>query len=278
MLLVNGARGIGTGYSTYIPPCNPKTLKNMLVKWLGGDDNALDTHIPIYFEGFKGLIAGGDAAIGNFEKIKDDEYRITELPPGTWTADYRDWLEKELAEGKIRDFIDTSTDKDVHIVVKGIDNGSLQRSLVFRAKTTNMHAFNHKGVITKYNTLNDILKEYAEVRLALYEKRRLKQISDLKADLPYHEDVMRFVEDQISDTPTLDFRKKSRTVCEEALVASKYRKVSDTYDYIFRLPVSTFTAEQVDKHSKKLAELRAEIDRLEKLEAADMWLTELSAI
>jgi hypothetical protein len=42
--------------------------------------------------------------------------------------------------------------------------------------------------------------------------------------------------------------------------------------------VSTFTAEQVDKHSKKLAELCAEIDRLEKTEAADMWLTELSAI
>ena len=278
MLLVNGARGIGTGYSTYIPPCNPKTLKSMLVKWLEGDDSALDTYIPIYFEGFKGMIAGGDSAIGNWEKLKEDEYVVTELPPGTWTADYRDWLEKELAEGRIRDFTDTSTDKDVHIVIKGIDNTALQKSLVFHAKKTNMHAFNHKGVITKYNTLNDILKEYAEVRLALYEKRRLKQISDLKSELPYHEDVMRFIEDQISDKPTLDFRKKSRASCEEALTASKYRKVSDSYDFIFRLPVSTFTAEQVDKHSKKLAELCAEIDRLEKTEAADMWLTELSAI
>lgn len=125
MLLVNGARGIGTGYSTYIPPCNPKTLKSMLVKWLEGDDSALDTYIPIYFEGFKGMIAGGDSAIGNWDKLKEDEYVVTELPPGTWTADYRDWLEKELAEGRIRDFTDTSTDKDVHIVIKGIDNTAL---------------------------------------------------------------------------------------------------------------------------------------------------------
>jgi DNA topoisomerase-2 len=278
MLLVNGARGIGTGYSTYIPPCNPKTLKSMLVKWLEGDDSALDTYIPIHFEGFKGMIAGGDSAIGNWEKTKTGDYLVTELPPGTWTQDYREWLEKELAEGRIKDYVDTSTDKDVHIVIKGIDEAVLQKSLVYHAKKTNMHAFNSKGIVTKYATLNDILKEYAEVRLALYETRRLKQISDLKGELPYHEDIMRFIEDQISDTPTLDFRKKTRSVCETALTDSKYRKVSDTYDYIFRLPVSTFTAEQVDKHSKKLAELRAEIDRLERLEAADMWLTELSAI
>jgi DNA gyrase/topoisomerase IV subunit A len=27
---VNGARGIGTGYSTFVPPYNPKTLTAML--------------------------------------------------------------------------------------------------------------------------------------------------------------------------------------------------------------------------------------------------------
>jgi hypothetical protein len=141
-----------------------------------------------------------------------------------------------------------------------------------------MHAFNAKGQITKYDSLNAILKEYAEVRLALYETRRQKQISDLKAELPYHEDVMRFIEDQVAEKPKLDFRKKARDVCEQALVAAKYRKVSDSYDYIFRLPVSSFTAEQMDKHAKKLAEIRAEVLRLESTTSADLWLTELSGV
>ena len=278
MLLINGARGIGTGYSTSIPPCNPKQLKDMLTRWLRGNVGALDEYIPIYFEGFKGLIAGGDSAIGNWTKVKEGEYIVTELPPGTWTQDYREWLEKELAEGRIKDFVDTSTDKDVHILIKGIDDATLQRSLVFHPKKTNMHAFNAKGQITKYARLNDILKEYAEVRLALYETRRQKQIANLRGELPYHEDVMRFIEDQISDTPTLVFRKKARADCEAALVAAKYRTISDSFDYIFRLPVSTFTAEQVEKHRAKLAEIRVDIARLESLEAADMWLSELSAV
>jgi hypothetical protein len=89
---------------------------------------------------------------------------------------------------------------------------------------------------------------------------------------------MRFVEDQIADKPTLDFRRKAKAACETELVASKYRKVTDSYDYIFRLPVSAFTAEQVDKQAKKLAELQTEIARLESLKAADMWLSELSAL
>jgi hypothetical protein len=89
---------------------------------------------------------------------------------------------------------------------------------------------------------------------------------------------MRFIEDQVADKPSLDFRKKARDICEQALVAQKYRKVSDSYDYIFRLPVSSFTSEQMEKHAKKLTELRAEIVRLESLTAAKLWLTELSGV
>jgi DNA topoisomerase-2 len=277
MLLINGARGIGTGYSTYVPPCNPAHLKNMLVDWLKGTSGALDASIPPYFKGFKGTVNADGSLVGVYRKEKE-EFVVTELPPGTWTQDYREWLEKELAEGRIKDFVDTSTDVDINIRIKGIEEKSLVKSLTDKVKCTNMHAFNSRGIVTKYDSPNEILKEYAGVRLALYETRRLKQIADLRADLPYHEDVMRFIEDQIADKPTLDFRRKAKAVCEAELVSAKYRKVSDSYDYIFRLPVSAFTAEQVLKQKTTLEELRTEIARLEKLKAADMWLSELSGV
>jgi DNA topoisomerase-2 len=278
MLLVNGARGIGTGYSTYIPPCNPKQLKQMLVDWLNGDKDALNKYIPIHFEGFKGLIPGGDAALGCWKKIKEGEYLVTELPPGTWTADYREWLEKEMAEGRIKDFVDTSTDKDVHILIKGIDDAVLQRSLVFKAKKTNMHAFNAKGQITCYERLNDILEEYAYVRLRLYEKRRLQHIADLTSLLPYHMNVMRFIEDQISDDPEVDLRRRKTEECHVILHGAGYSKIDDKFDYLMKLPVSTFTAESIEKNQRKLNELRDEIQKLERTSPAEMWLSELSGV
>jgi DNA topoisomerase-2 len=277
MLLVNGARGIGTGYSTYVPQYNPRQLRSMLTAWLNGIEDALDETLEPYFQGFKGKVSADGTLTGVYRKEKED-YVVTELPPGTWTQDYREFLEKELAEGRIKDFSDTSTDTDVCVRIRGIEEKSLLKSITDRVKLTNMHAFNAKGQVTKYDSPNAILKEYADVRLALYETRRQKQIADLRGELPYHEDVMRFIEDQVADKPTLDFRKKARDVCEAALVAGKYRKVSDSFDYIFRLPVSSFTSEQMNKHSKKLSELRAEIARLESLKAADLWLTELSGV
>jgi DNA topoisomerase-2 len=276
MLLVNGARGIGTGYSTYIPPCNPKTLKSMLIRWLKGEQSALDEELPIYFEGFKGTIAG-DTATGVWKKVKD-EVIVTELPPGTWTADYRTWLEKELAEGRIKDFTDISTDKDVHIIIKGIDETVLQKSLTFQAKKTNMHAFNARGVITKYDRVNDILKEYAEVRLGLYETRRQQQIRDLQNELPFHTNVMRFIEDQISDNPKVDLRRKPRGECDGILQTHKYDKIEDNYEYILKLPVSTFTAESILKHRMKLESLRKEIQELQGITASQLWLGDLQQV
>jgi DNA topoisomerase-2 len=146
------------------------------------------------------------------------------------------------------------------------------------ARLSNMHAFNAKGQITKYATLNAILKEYAEVRLALYETRRLHQIKALESELPYHENVMRFIEDQCLDDPQVILKKKSRAECDATFATFGYATIEDGYEYLLRLPVSSFTSEQSAKHRAKLTELRAEVARLKATKAADLWLTELSAL
>lgn len=277
MLLVNGSRGIGTGYSTYIPPCNPAILAARLKRWLDKDENALNEPLTPFFCGFAGTIQNDGTVVGTYTKQKD-EYIVTELPPGTWTQDYREWLEKELLEGRIKDYTDTSTDTQVCIRIKGIDEKLLVKSLTDKVKTTNMHAFNHKGVITKYQTLNDILREYASVRLELYEKRRQHQIQALKSELPYHENVVRFIRDQIADTPRIRLQKKTRTECDAILAQDKYATIEDGFDYILKLPVSSFTAEQIAKHEKKLADIRAEIARLESTTARTLWKSDLENI
>jgi DNA topoisomerase II len=277
MLLVNGARGIGTGYSTYIPPCDPAVLKKYILAWLNGDKAALKQPLLPHFAGFKGTVNADGIVRGVYKKEKD-EIVITELPPGFWTQDYREWLEKELVAGTIKDYTDTSTDTDVHIRVKGATDAWLEKAIVDKVKTTNMHAFNHKGIITRYETLNDILAEYADVRLGLYEKRRLQQIAGLKSELPYLENVMRFIQDQIADEPQVDLRRQTRDSCDKILSGAKYARINETYDYILRLPVSSFTAENIEKHRKELETIRANILKLEKATPADLWKDDLQLV
>ena len=141
-----------------------------------------------------------------------------------------------------------------------------------------MHAFNHKGIITKYETLNDILIEFWSVRLNLYETRRQHQIKTLNAKLPYHVNVVRFIRDQITEEPEANLKKKSLKECDDILGELEYQHVDGSYDYIMRLPVSAFTSEKIAKHEKDMADLKAEIERLENTNAEKMWLADLEQV
>jgi len=284
MLLVNGSRGIGTGYSTYIPPCDPKVIKEKLISKIRTERPLKsEPQLVPYFEGFKGTYTE-DGVVGVFKKVGDagthgvPEFVVTELPPGTWTADYREWLEKELAEGRIKDFTDTSTDQQINIRIKGIDEKALVKSLTEKVRTTNMHAFNSEGVITKYETLTDILCEFWTVRINLYETRRAYQIKTLNEKLPYHKNVVRFIRDQIQDEPKVVLKKKTLDECNKILAEHEYQHIDGSYEYIMRLPVSAFTAEKVAKHEKDMEDLLAEIARLEATNAEKMWLADLEHV
>ena len=276
MLLVNGARGIGTGYSTYIPPCDPKVLKTMLIAKIRAGHPLSSTKLVPYYAGFKGTYTD-EGAVGVYRKDKED-YVVTELPPGEWTADYREWLEKELAEGRIKDFVDTSTDQDINIRIKGIEEAALIKSLTVKIKTTNMHAFNEKGVITKYATLNDIMTAFWSVRLELYETRRTHQIKALEEQLPLHTNVVRFIVSQCEDVQVPNLRRKTRMECDSLLEQRGYQTIKGSYDYIMRLPVSSFTKEVSDKHVAEMETIRAEIARLNSTNAEQLWLADLQAL
>ena len=273
MLLVNGSRGIGTGYSTYIPPCDPKVIKKMLIAKIRAGHPLSNTKLVPYFEGFKGTYTE-EGVIGAYRKEKDGDFVVTELPPGTWTADYREWLEKELAEGRIKDFSDTSTDQQINIRIKGIEEAALVKSLTTKIKTTNMHAFNEKGIITKYDTLNDILAAFWTVRINLYETRRAHQITKLEKEVPYHEDIVRFIESQCLDKPVPDLRRKSKAECEALLTEHKYTHHAE----ILRLPVSSFTSEVMAKHRADRENVLNRLELLKGTTAEALWLADLESV
>ena len=103
MILVNGSKGIGTGFSTDIMPHNPLQIiayiRAMLRDVAGSADRPV---IEPYFKGFKGTIKNISSEAqqpkylikGTYEIIADRKVRITELPIGTWTDDYKEFLEK----------------------------------------------------------------------------------------------------------------------------------------------------------------------------------------
>ena len=275
MLLVNGSRGIGTGYSTFVPSFNPTELKSAIIEWLE-KGTGLDREFAPYTTGFKGKITKidkQDYLVEGLWKTVGDLTTITELPIGTWTADFRETLDKLCSEGRIKDYTDTSTDTDVLMTVKG-DPKIVEKLLTEKIKLTNMHAFDSRGIIKKYDTPNDILKEFVSVRLDLYEKRIKFMLETLRNKLPYHENVVRFINQQCEESPRPELRKKSPEDCDTLLSEQKFIKIKDSFDYLMNLPIASLTLKHAQKHQKDLEELRTSIKELESQTPKGIWLKE----
>ena len=282
MILVNGSRGIGTGYSTFIPQFNPADLKAAISEWLE-TGTGLDREFVPHYSKFKGAIrkvAPQDYECRGVFKMEGDMLVITELPVETWTMDFREKLDKMLTDGVIRDYSDTSTDTEVLVKVKLGAAGAapVEKMLVEKIKLTNMHAFNSKCVIQKYETVGEILREYCGVRLVLYRERLAYMLKELKDKLPYHENVVRFIRQQCEDKPRPELRKKAADECDRLLASEKFDKIRESYDYLLNLPIASLTLKHAQKHEKDLADLKAQIAELEKKTAVMLWKEELGKL
>ena len=287
MILVNGARGIGTGYSTFIPSYNPAVIAGALNEWLlsGCTDDSPLTNVKLvpFVKGFTGKIV--DIGKGDFQvtanyKCVGKTINVYDLPPGTWTAQFKQMLDAYCEKKEIvKDYIDTSTDTDVNFEITLFDALPLDKlektlGLVEKIKTSNMHAFDSNGHIKKYATPNEILVEYAHVRLEVYKKRKNYMLNDLKTKLPYHINVVEFIRQNCDDE--IDFRRKTESECSAILEEAEFLRIDESFDYLLKLPMRSLTKENIDKHTAELASLNKKISEIEKTHPHEMWIVNLS--
>jgi DNA topoisomerase-2 len=188
MLLINGADGIGTGWSSSIPNYNPEDIVKNLKLMMDG--NEPEPMMP-WFRGFEGPVEKVAPDRYKFSGIAkqtgDNEVEITELPIRLWTQDFKDRLvdiitKTDKGGGWIKDYDDYNTHKKVHFIIR-LDNTNMQAALnegledkfklTKSVATSNMVAFDAEGRITKYAGPEDILKEFYTIRLKFYEKRKV---------------------------------------------------------------------------------------------------------
>jgi len=99
MILVNGAQGLGTGYSTNVPMYNPLDIVKYIKAYICGQPTP---KLVPWYRGFKGSITeiskNSYRTKGKYEIVDDVTIRITELPIDTWTEDYKEFLESCLID------------------------------------------------------------------------------------------------------------------------------------------------------------------------------------
>ncbi len=306
MVLVNGSKGIGTGFSTEILPYYPPQIIHYLKQKLLKQHNDNTVFTP-YYEGFTGsILKVSDTkylVCGKYEVIGTDKIRVTELPIGYWTDDFKEHLETLASNtdknGKkvtpiIKDIDDMSKSINVNIVItfardklydlehKTVDNGcnNLEKTLKLYTtySTTNMHMFDAQEKLKKYTSVPEIIDDYYDMRLKLYEKRKEYMLSILEKQLLICSNKMKYIQEILDET--LDLRKKSKTTIIDILNNKGYDIIDDDneYKYLLKMPMDSVSEENVTKLSSEYDDKTSKFKILQDTTIENMWLSELNTL
>ncbi|OVA19386.1 DNA topoisomerase II [Macleaya cordata] len=329
-VLVNGSEGIGTGWSCYIPNYNPRDIVENVKRLLNGEP--MEPMDP-WYKGFKGRIEktatkeGGVSytVSGIIEEVNETTLRISELPVRRWTQDYKEFLESimtgndKIKEPFIKDYREHNDDTTVHFevilseenLVMAKQEGLLKKfKLTTTVSTSNMHLFDPKGVIKKYDNPEQILEEFFHLRLEFYEKRKRVLLENLELELLKLDNKVRFILGVVKGEIIVSNRKRAdlflelqqkgftpfpkKTKLVEAVVAgatedteenednsealsSRGVRASD-YEYLLSMAIGTLTLEKVQELCNDKQRLDGEVDELRRATSKSLWKKDLDAL
>ena len=313
-LLLNGADGIGTGWSTYVPNYNPMDVLANIRRRMAGEEM-----VPMkpWYRGFIGDIEENGPArykvSGKAQQLDEKTWEITELPVRVWTSTFKESLEErsvgtEKVPATIKDYKEYHTDTSVHFVVELNAKGQEEMKakgpheffkLTNQISTSNMVLFDSEGKIKKYATPEEILDDFFLLRLSYYQKRKDFLIDELKTAYDRLSNQARFVKMIITRELIVSNRKKADIVDElrekdftpfpKEVKAKVIGDVDDQdlpeeqetgaitdFDYLLNMAIYNLTKEKVEKLLRERDGKEAEINQLLLRTPQNLWDEDLA--
>jgi DNA topoisomerase II len=305
MVLVNGSKGIGTGFSTDIMCYNPLDIIDYLGAKLNDSFEGLteiyDKEFVPYYEGFNGTIEKvGDKKFvikGKYETLGADRIRVTELPVGFWTDDFKELLEQLIEPGVdkagkkiiavVKDYQDMSKDTNVDFTVvfmkgkleelEALSNG-VEKLLKLHSScsSTNMHLFDASDKLKKYETVESIIDDYFVTRLDLYGKRKEFMIVAIERELKLLENKAKYIKANLEGT--IDLRKKNKEQVIKMLADYDAIDGDTEYKYLTKMSMDSVTEENVNKLFNEHSSKQNELAEIKEKTVAQMWRGELDKL
>ena len=237
MVLVNGAEGIGTGWSTSIPNYSPYDLIDALRSKIAGEE---PKELHPYYRGFYGAIEiqpnepGIYLLRGCWDLIDDDELisiRIWELPVRLWTNKFKKTLEDCIEKNQISNYREYHTESKVYFSVqftpeqwKTINGIGVEKffKLHSRVSVNNMHLYNaDEAQVARYQSARQILDSYFPLRMTFYARRKEYLVAQLTEEVSRLENKCRFIRMVISGE--LEIRNKAKRDIVMLLQKNKFK-------------------------------------------------------
>uniref|UniRef100_A0A665VP90 DNA topoisomerase 2 n=1 Tax=Echeneis naucrates TaxID=173247 RepID=A0A665VP90_ECHNA len=324
-VLINGSEGIGTGWASKIPNYDVREIISNIHRMLSGEEPL--PMLPRY-KGFRGTIEqvmdnqfmnSGEIAILDSTTIE-----ISELPVKTWTQTYKENVLEPMLNGTekvpalITDYKEYHTDTTVRFVVKMTEEklreaeaAGLHKVFKLQSPLTcnSMVLFDHVGSLKKYESVQDILKDFFELRMKYYVLRKDWLAGMLGAECAKLSNQARFILEKIQGTLVIENKPKKELIRmlqqmgydsdpvkawkqaqEKVMEEEEEEEIEEDtsgpdYNYLLSMPMwfltkekkeellenvlKSFWGSQIDLWREDLAAFSEELDRIEAKEKED---------
>jgi DNA topoisomerase II len=298
--IINGGKGIGTGFSLTAPPYNPMDVV-MNLKRMINDKEPIDM-IP-WYNGFKGTIEKNEK--GNNKYIIRGKYAVNgnkviihDIPiVNGWIEPYETKMEKKISlskddNNKIDDIKKNPSNNSINMIItfkgqelqKMFKDGTLDKYLHMtqNMSVTNLHFFNAAGKLTKYDSINDIMREFYKYRLTMYEKRKAYYLLKLQNDLDISKYKVKFIKEYLAKT--LLIAKKKVVEVIKQLEDKQYPKLAHdhrspesgrSYRYLTDMSILSLTEDKIKELEDNMETCQSLYDEYLNTPIKKLWLKEI---
>ncbi len=282
--LLNGINGIATGYSTFFASYNPFDL----ISWIKAKIN--ETEFPKlipFYDGYGGEISlfektmkvkgtdeekiiRGFRSKGKMIEEEDGSLHIIELPLFIWTKNYKNMLDDMIEEKKLKDYRQYSKSNTVYIILEGFTGDVKELALERTHSLNNMTILDNDCHPKKYPSIDDAMEDYYNFRLCAYDRRKAKQLEEIKEEIEQLEKTLKYIIDVVeSRLIVLKEGGRKKKDIETDMSALGHDKE------LLKIPILKLTKEEINILKNKIESKKREYDILEKTKPSSIWDKEL---
>jgi len=283
LCLVNNCEGIGTGYSCNIPNYNPLDVISLVEEWIE-QKTVEDCRIVPWYTGFTGTIIkeSEHKYVTKGIVVEDEKHaRVTELPIGYWTDQFKNYLDDLKENKKIAGFVSHSSKVSVDFTITPtniFDCNEKNLHLTSNLLTSNMVLFTANGAIKRYASIGEIVNDFCVERFQVYVRRRNYELNEVRKGIIVTQMRIKFIE-MVNNDEIVILKKKQADI-RAVLATKKFARHpdNDNYDYLTGMSIDSLTVEKIQDLRKLLEKQQAELKMLSNISEITIWLRELSEL
>lgn len=287
LVLVNGVKGIATGFATNILPRDPADLMRACKEYI--ETKNVDKKVKIKFPDFTGTVTfnpeeGRYYCNGVFERKSKTVLLITEVPYGYDREGYVQILDKLEEAGDIVGYDDLCDKTGFKFEVKLKQQTSAtwddQKIIaVFRLSkpfTENLTVIDHRGKLKEYTDERDLVRDFCDYRMGILQKRIDLRKSEASELLRWLNIKMQFIQSVLDDK--IKFKNQKKDEVAKQIFACTEAKDLDDIDRLLRINIMSLTDEMVKQLQKEIKEAQKDLEYWEKTTTKKQFIKDLEEL